>query len=101
MDRDALYREVTEKHGAVLARFVGGYEKDEGRRAQLLRAVHASVLKSLELFDQRTSLRTWVYRAAHNVGTAHLIRNVGTAFGGMPPLDRQVLMLHRESLDAL
>lgn len=30
--------------------------------------------RSLRLFDGRCSLRTWVYRVAHNVAASHIIR---------------------------
>lgn len=98
MDRDALYREVTEKHGAALGRLAAEYEAEPERRRELLREIHASIWKSLALFDQRVSLRTFVYRIAHNVGTAHLVPRAGVRFGR---LDRQVTALYREGLDAL
>lgn len=31
-------------------------------------------MASLELFDGRCALRTWVYRVAHNVAASHIVR---------------------------
>ncbi|MDP3153904.1 MAG: sigma factor [Archangium sp.] len=76
MDRDTLYREVTETHGASLGRLAAGYEAEP----DLLQDIHASVWRSLGLFDRRCSLRTWVYRVAHNVATSHLIKQAGVRF---------------------
>ena len=116
MDRDGLYREVTEKFGAALGRLAGGYEAEPERR-------------SLELFDGKCSLRTWAYRVAHNVATSHLVRHAGVRFveleevadeidleatvgrslvmqrvkeliHSLPPLERQLILLYLEGLDA-
>ncbi len=37
--------------------------------------MHLDLRRSLGSFDGRCSLRTWVYRVAHNVGASHLMRN--------------------------
>lgn len=102
MERDALYREVTEKHGATLARFAAGYDENAAHGMELLRDMHASIWKSLALFDHRTPVRTWVFRVAHNVGASHLVRHTGMLrFGDLRPLDRQVRLLFQEGLDVL
>jgi RNA polymerase sigma-70 factor (ECF subfamily) len=36
--------------------------------------MHIELWRSLKGFDQRCSLRTWVYRVAHNVGADHLAK---------------------------
>ncbi len=102
MDRDVLYREVTEKHGAALARFATGYEASPERRRELLRDMHASIWTSLALFDQRTPLRSWVCRVAHNVGTSHLVRHTAWfRLFELRPLELQVRLLFAEGIDAL
>lgn len=51
---------------------------------------------SLKSFDGRCSLRTWVYRIAHNVGASHVMRtrrltsrlvDLETLEGGVPVVD--------------
>jgi RNA polymerase sigma-70 factor (ECF subfamily) len=36
--------------------------------------IHLALWRSFAGFDGRCSLRTWVYRVAHNVATSHVIR---------------------------
>jgi RNA polymerase sigma-70 factor (ECF subfamily) len=40
----------------------------------LLQEIHLHLWRSFAQYDQRCSLRTWVYRVAHNVATSHVIR---------------------------
>lgn len=130
MSRDARYREATEAFGAALARLAGGYEADADKRRDLLQDMHAALWRSLESFDGRCSLRTWVYRVAHNVGASHLARHASARFEelddaaadidleanvsrallleklhalihALPPVDRQLMLLYLEGLDAL
>jgi DNA-directed RNA polymerase specialized sigma24 family protein len=44
---------------------VRGYEADPGRRQDLLQDIHIALWRSFAVFDERCSLRTWVYRVAH------------------------------------
>jgi len=39
-----------------------------------LQDVHLALWRSLASFDGRCSLRTWVYRVAHNAATSYVIR---------------------------
>ena len=43
-------------------------------RRDLLQEIHLQLWRSFAHFDGRCSLRTWVYRVAHNVATGHIIR---------------------------
>jgi len=40
-----------------------------------LQQIHMELWISLGSFDGRCSLRTWVYRVAHNVGASHVVRS--------------------------
>ena len=57
-----------------MRRLVRGYESDADRQRDLLQEMHIELWRSLKGFDQRCSLRTWVYRVAHNVGADHLAK---------------------------
>jgi RNA polymerase sigma-70 factor (ECF subfamily) len=70
-----LYEEAIASHGAALRRLVRGYEADPDRRRDLLQEIHIELWLSFSLFDGRCSLRTWVYRVAHNVAASHIVRS--------------------------
>lgn len=72
--QDTLFLDALARFGPDLARFVAGYERQEARRQELLQEVHLSLWQSLATFQGQCSLRTWVYRVAHNVGATHVHR---------------------------
>jgi RNA polymerase sigma-70 factor, ECF subfamily len=70
---DELYKKASATYGAALQRLALGYEADPERRRDLLQEIHIELWRSLRLFHNRCSLRTWVYRVAHNVGASHIL----------------------------
>jgi len=72
--QEALYREASQLYGRDVARFVAGYERDSAARQELLQEVHLALWQSFAGFAHQCSLRTWVYRVAHNVGVSHVQR---------------------------
>lgn len=60
--------------GEALRRLAKGYEADPERRQDLLQEIHIQLWRSLRLFDGHCSLKTWVYRVAHNVAASHILR---------------------------
>ncbi len=72
--QDERYLEAAAAYGAALQRLAGAYEADPDRRKDLLQEVHLGLWRSLKSFDGRCSLRTWVYRVAHNAATSYVIR---------------------------
>jgi RNA polymerase sigma-70 factor (ECF subfamily) len=73
---EALYTEAIRQYGRDIARFVAGYERDSPARQELLQEVHLALWQSFAGFSHQCSLRTWVYRVAHNVGVSHVQRSV-------------------------
>jgi len=63
-------------HGAALERLARAYEADPETRRDLLQEIHIALWKSLDRFDSRCSLRTWVYRVAHNTAASHVTRRL-------------------------
>jgi len=73
-DQDALYGRLAASYGAALERLAGGYESDSDKRRDLLQDIHLALWRSLDHFAGRCSLRTWVYRVAHNTAISHISR---------------------------
>src|SRR6476619_6241739 len=75
-EKDAAerYDEASAAHGAALERLARAYEADPDRRRDLLQEIHIALWRSLAGFDGGCSLRTWVYRVAHNTATSQVIR---------------------------
>jgi RNA polymerase sigma-70 factor (ECF subfamily) len=69
-----LYSEAAAGYGAALDRLASAYEANPEERRDLLQDIHLGLWRSFSVFDGRCSLRTWVYRVAHNIATSHVIR---------------------------
>ena len=72
--QDALYAQAASEFGGALHRLTKAYEANPDRRQDLLQEIHIALWRSFATFDGRCSLRTWVYRVAHNVATSQVIR---------------------------
>jgi RNA polymerase sigma-70 factor, ECF subfamily len=72
--QDDLYQQATADFGDALDRLVRAYELDLDKRRDLLQEIHLALWRSFEKFEKRCSLRTWVYRVAHNIAASHVIR---------------------------
>ena len=71
---DDLYQQAAAAYGDALDRLVRAYELDSEKRRDLLQEIHLGLWRSFERFEERCSLRTWVYRIAHNIAASHVIR---------------------------
>lgn len=131
--QDELYRQALAAHGAELARCCHGYERDPALRQELQQELHLALWQSLAGFRGDCSLRTWVYRVAHNVGARHVQQHAGKGqmleldeiehlpddrldpghterrldlqrvlalVHRLAPLDRELMLLYLEELDA-
>lgn len=84
MDRnsqDESYSSVAAEYGPALERLARSYEADPAERRDLLQDIHFALWRSLAGFDGRCSMRTWVYRVAHNTAASHVSRRKRTAKG--------------------
>lgn len=73
-EQDDLYQRAAEEYGAALSRLARGYEADSDKRRDLLQEIHLALWRSFEGFNQRCSLRTWIYRVAHNTAISWVTR---------------------------
>jgi RNA polymerase sigma-70 factor (ECF subfamily) len=69
---DELYSRCAAEFGSAMERLAAAYEADSGLRQDLLQEIHAALWRSLHRFDNRCSLRTWVYRVAHNTAASYV-----------------------------
>jgi RNA polymerase sigma-70 factor (ECF subfamily) len=72
--QDELYAEVSANYGPPLERLARAYEAETEERRDLLQDIHLALWRSFALFDGRCSLRTWIYRVAHNTAASHVLR---------------------------
>ena len=133
--REHRYAETAAAFGPALERLARAYERDPDKRRDLLQEIHVALWRSLSRFDGRCSLRTWVYRVAHNTATSKVLRpqtnapslvsledslaSIAAVVGEdealdrrraldrlqglirrLRPIDRQVMLLYLEELDA-
>ncbi|MFZ1084873.1 MAG: sigma-70 family RNA polymerase sigma factor [Terracidiphilus sp.] len=135
---DGLYKSAILAYGPALDRLARAYEADPEDRRDLSQEIHIALWRSFEGYTAQCSLRTWVYRVAHNAATSHVMRSRRIRSktlvsleeieerGGLPasdktgqsieqfqllnhlytliqrlsPLDRQVILLYLEGMDA-
>jgi len=61
-------------YGEALDRLVRAYELDADKRRDLLQEIHLALWRSFEQFEARCSVRTWMYRVAHNTAASYVMR---------------------------
>ena len=71
---DELYHDAARVHGAALGRLARAYEAEADLRRDLLQEIYIALWRSFSTFDGGCSLRTWIYRVAHNVAASHVLR---------------------------
>ena len=100
---DELYEEATASYGTALDRLARAYEADPDKRRDLLQEMHLALWQSFEHFEGRCSLRTWVYRVAHNTATSVVIRRKTRAptFVGLDEVDTSLQEDGQQSLKRL
>jgi RNA polymerase sigma-70 factor, ECF subfamily len=131
---DDLYNAIAADYGHAIERLAAAYEPDPEKRRDLVQDVHIALWRSLATFDDRCSLRTWVYRVAHNTAISRVVRQrkaapllvsiedldisaacpdpdraidvqrfrdrLMTLIHSLKPLDREVMTLYLEGVDA-
>jgi RNA polymerase sigma-70 factor (ECF subfamily) len=87
VENEREFQQVLAEFGPALARLSLGYEFDTESRRDLEQDILVAVWQSLTIFDSRCSLRTWVYRVAHNTAAKHVIREKRRAFASLKSLE--------------
>jgi RNA polymerase sigma-70 factor, ECF subfamily len=72
--QDDLYQEAAVTYGAALERLARAYEANPDTCRDLSQEIHLALWRSFAGWNGQCSLRTWVYRVAHNAASSHVIR---------------------------
>jgi RNA polymerase sigma-70 factor, ECF subfamily len=72
--QDSLYQRATAEYASPLERLARSYEADAEICRDLLQEIHIALWRSFANFNGLCSLRTWVYRVAHNTAVSHVLR---------------------------
>jgi|JRYE01.1.fsa_nt_gb RNA polymerase sigma-70 factor (ECF subfamily) len=72
--QDRLYEQSAQEFGAALSRVAAAYESDAAHRQDLLQDMHVALWRSFATYKNQCSLRTWIYRVAHNTAATHALR---------------------------
>ena len=73
--QDELYTRAAAEFRPALGRLARAYERDPDRQRDLLQDIHFAIWRSFESYEGRASLRTWVYRVAHNTAASHVMKD--------------------------
>jgi RNA polymerase sigma-70 factor (ECF subfamily) len=77
-DHDALFERISAEYVAPLTRLARAHEADASLQQDLVQEIHIALWRSLAAFGGRCSLRTWVYRVAHNTAVSWVLRRKRT-----------------------
>ena len=122
------YEDCIAEFRPALERLAAAYEMDPDIRQDLLQEIHVALWRSLKSFRQQCSVRTWVYRVAHNTAASHVSASKRRQFltldeaadlasaeerpdhlaidrpmkliHQLRPVDKQVVLLYLEGLEA-
>jgi len=72
---DQLYREAGAQFAPAIARLAQAVERNPDKARDLEQEIHCALWTSLARFEGKSSLKTWVYRVAHNVAADHIARS--------------------------
>jgi RNA polymerase sigma-70 factor (ECF subfamily) len=74
MTQDEHYLRAIAEFGPALVRLARTYEPEADQRRDLLQDVYLALWRSFAGFAGQCSLRTWVYRVAHNTAISARLR---------------------------
>src|SRR5580698_3153775 len=96
-----MYAQAKSTHDAALRRLARAHEVDPDKQRDLLQEMHLQSWLSFRSFDGRCSLRTWVYRIAHNVGASHVVRSrrLSSRLTDLEKLEAEVPGTDKEQVD--
>jgi RNA polymerase sigma-70 factor, ECF subfamily len=70
--REALFERALQENGSALLRLAAAYTNTQGDRDDLFQDIAFAIWQALPAFRGDSSVRTYLFRIAHNRGLAHL-----------------------------
>lgn len=76
MDKNEIFKQILAENKDRIYRICCAYENDADEREDLFQEILVNIWKSLDRFENRSSLNTWVYRIAVNVSMLHVRKSL-------------------------
>jgi RNA polymerase sigma-70 factor (ECF subfamily) len=71
---ERVFADVVDRHGAGMLRLARAYERDAAVAEEIVQDAWLGVLRGIERFEGRASLRTWLFRIVANVARSRAAR---------------------------
>jgi RNA polymerase sigma-70 factor (ECF subfamily) len=75
LKREEFFKQILDYWQPSLKRLCIGCEYNTDRQRELLQEIYLNLWKALPSFSEKSSLRTWTFRVAHNVAAGHAFRS--------------------------
>lgn len=69
-----VFAEVVDRHGAAMLRLARSFERDPAVAEEIVQDAWLGLLRGIERFEGRSSLRTWLFRIVANVARTRAAR---------------------------
>jgi RNA polymerase sigma factor (sigma-70 family) len=89
------FEEVMAREGASLARLAASYELDPALREDLFQEICLAVWRALKLWRGEASLRTFVFRIAHNRAVTHVVKRAAGRTRSLEDLEAEPIAAER------
>ena len=72
---EAAFMALVDKHGPALQRFIASFVRTPATADDVLQDTWIAVLRGIDRFEGRSSLKTWLYRIAANIAKTRAVRD--------------------------
>jgi RNA polymerase sigma-70 factor (ECF subfamily) len=81
---ERAFTELVDRHGAAMLRIARAYQRDRAVSEEIVQDAWVGVLKGIDRFEGRSSLRTWLLRIVANIAKTRAAREARTVpFSGL------------------
>ncbi|MBX7187788.1 MAG: RNA polymerase sigma factor [Vicinamibacteria bacterium] len=89
MEPGASFDEVIAREGAALSRLAASYERDPALREDLFQEICLAVWRALRTYRGDSSVRTFVFRIAHNRAVSHVVKRAASKAQSLDALEAE------------